>query len=85
MASIGEIVSTLQEASDDIEEAISAANAAESTTEALIAIQAAAQFPDKVAALTAVKESIDELRTYLQGGTDLVDKVINQAQAAAGG
>jgi hypothetical protein len=84
VASIEEIASALQAASDRVGEAIGETNAAEAKTDDLIGVMSSSGIDDKVAELNAVKEAIEELRAHLQGGVDLADKVINQVRAAGG-
>ena len=45
---------------------------------------AAAGMQDKVEVLSSVKNSIENARTHLSGGTDLIEQAMNEAKAAGG-
>jgi hypothetical protein len=84
VASVNDLVSSLQSVIDKVDEALAEAATAESVCDDLIAQMSSAGIQDKVAELTAVKSAIDALRTHLAGGTDLAKQARDHARAAGG-
>jgi hypothetical protein len=85
MASIGEIVGQLQTVIDEINDTVTAAAAAASTTDELQGQMAAADMQDKVAALGALKDTIEKLSGHVAGGLDIANEAITQARAIGTG
>jgi hypothetical protein len=85
VASISEIVSELQAVLDSIDSTATQVAGAGSTTEEIQGQMAAADMQDKVAALAALKDTIDELSTHIAAGKDLADNAITQAHAIGSG
>jgi exonuclease VII small subunit len=84
MASVDEIVNSLQSASDDLNSSITAAGNAESGTEDLINLQSAAGVHDKAQEFATAKDAIEKARVHLASGVDLLDEAMNLVKAAAG-
>jgi hypothetical protein len=84
MASIDEIVSQLQSATDQVNEAVQRLNGAESDVEEMQGQMAGMGIGDKAAVLGGVRDAIEKARNHLAGGVDLIEEAMNQAKAAGG-
>lgn len=84
MAGVDDIATALQAAIDELNDAIGAANNAESEAGDTVSQMAALGVQDKVQEFTAVKEAIEKARTHLAGGSDLLDEAMNLVRAASG-
>jgi vacuolar-type H+-ATPase subunit E/Vma4 len=84
VASIDEIVSQLQSATDQVNESIQSLSGAESDTGELQSQMSAAGMQDKVEILGAVKDAIENVRNHLATGVDLIEESMNQAKSAGG-
>jgi hypothetical protein len=84
MASVDEIVTALQSASERISDAVGSLNAAEQDAGEMEGQFAAMGVQDKAAEFAAVRETIERARVQLRGGADVVSEAANQAKTAAG-
>lgn len=84
MASIDEIVTQLQTATDQVNESIQSLRGAESDTGELQSQMAAVGMQDKVEILSAVKDAIENARNHMASGVDLIEEAMNQAKSAGG-
>jgi hypothetical protein len=84
MASIDEIVSRLQSATDQVNESIQALSGAESDAGEMQSHMASMGIEDKAAVLGGVREAIGKARDHLAGGAGLIEEAMSQAKAASG-
>ena len=69
---------------DELNDAIGAANNAESEAEDMVNQMSAAGVQDKAAEFAAAKEAIEKARAHLVGGSGLLDEAMNLVKAAGG-
>lgn len=84
VASIEEIIATLQQAMNAANQAVAVCNAAEQKTGQLQGQLAAAGVRDKVGQLAAAKNEIEKYRAYLSGSNELANRAIGLVKAAGG-
>jgi hypothetical protein len=84
VASIEEIISTLQQAMSAVNNAIAATGAAMQRTSDLQGQLAAAGVRDKVQQLAAAKTEIEKYRAHLGGSNELANRAINMVKAVGG-
>jgi hypothetical protein len=85
VASLNELISHLQQAVDQIGQAISAATAGEDSAGELQNRYASMDDEHKASMMAGIKDGTNSLRTYLQGGIDQGNQLIQQVEAAKGG
>jgi hypothetical protein len=84
VASIEEIISTLQQAQNAVNQAIAACGAAIERTGQMQSQMAAAGVRDKVQQLAVAKNAIEKYRAHLGGSNELANQAINLVKAVSG-
>lgn len=84
VASIEEIITTLQQAGNAVNAALTACGAAIQKTGELQSQMAAAGVRDKVQQLALAKNEIEKYRAYLGGSNQPATQAINAVKAAGG-
>ena len=73
MAGVDEIVTALQTAIDELNDCIGAAGNGESEASDMVSRLVALGVRDKAQEFAAAKDAIEKARTYLAGGSDLLE------------
>jgi hypothetical protein len=84
VASIEEIISTLQQSQNAVNNAITACGAAMQKTTGLQGQLAAAGVRDKVQQLAAAKTEIEKYRAHLGASNELANRAVNLVKAVGG-
>jgi hypothetical protein len=84
VASLDELIDQFQQAIDQIEQAIGTVSAGEDNADELHNLYAGTGAEDKARQLSAIKDVADSWRSYLQGGTDQGNQLIDLVKEAKG-
>ncbi len=85
MASLDELIDQFQQAIDQIEQAIGAVGAGEDGAGELQNLYASTGAEDKASQLSGIKDGAESWHTYLQGGIDQGNELIERVKEAKGG
>jgi hypothetical protein len=85
VASLDELIDQFQQAIDQIEQAIGSVGAGEDGADELHNLYASTGAEDKASQLSGIKDGADSWRSYLRGGIDQGNELIERVKEAKGG